>query len=264
MHFVRPMPCARLPANALLRSLLVVLTAASSLPVMAEPPLRRPTCLTYDARYEEAPLMRVNAGDPEGRVHLFKEARACPETGPCAWKQRAYLVPGDVVFAGPEIDGFRCVYFGAATSAIISGFLPASALDPAPDGGALDPGFLSGTWTHSQGNPITMKRDDDGAVHASGEALWTGLHGAVHDGSLNATAHPVGDLIVFREGRTTGHGEADLAGEGNDANCVVWMRRRGPYLVVHDNMQCGGVNVRFQGIYVRQVKPAGSRSRGSR
>lgn len=262
---MRSAPGTRPSANALVRALLVVVAAASSLPAFAELPPRASSCLAYDARYEEAPLMRVRAGISRGRVHFLGEPRACPETGSCSWRRRAYLVPGDVVFAGPDVRGYRCAYFGTANGDIVSGFLPLEALEAASGGAALDPEFLSGVWTHLRFNPITMEPGAAGAVHAVGEGEWTGrTPTAVHTGSFDATAHPVGDLIVLRDGAATGPGEADLAGAENDDGCVVWMRRRGPYLVVHDNMRCGGLNVRFQGIYVRRVSSSGSGSRDPR
>jgi hypothetical protein len=43
--------------------------------------------------------------------------------------------------------------------------------------------------------------------------------------------------------------------EGDDeSSCVVKLHRRGPYLVVSDNGNCGGLNVSFGGIYTKARK----------
>lgn len=39
---------------------------------------------------------------------------------------------------------------------------------------------------------------------------------------------------------------------GNATDCKVWLRRLGPWLVVDDNLACGGMNVTFRGVYRRQ------------
>lgn len=40
--------------------------------------------------------------------------------------------------------------------------------------------------------------------------------------------------------------------KGGEFDCKVWMRRVGPWLVVDDNLACGGLNVSFRGVYRRE------------
>jgi hypothetical protein len=228
--------------SSYLSSILVTVAVASSVQVRGEAPRPKETCLTYDSRYEEAPLMRVKAGIAAAKMNFRKEAKACPaDSTACPWRQKAYLVPGDVAFVGPELRGFRCAYYGTANGDIVAGFLPTDALEVTPDGGNLDAAFLSGTWAHLGLNPITFTSADGKAVHAKGKGIWHGLPGVVHSGSFSATAEPKGDSIEFRE-------------SDGGLGCEVKIGRRGPYLVVSDNSYCGGMNVRFQGIYVKRTK----------
>jgi hypothetical protein len=48
--------------------------------------------------------------------------------------------------------------------------------------------------------------------------------------------------------------------DDSGADCDVTMRRRGPYLVVDDNRNCGGLNVTFEGIYVRTRQQGAARA----
>jgi hypothetical protein len=196
------------------------------------------TCAPYDRRYEQAPLMQVKIGVADGKVHFQQKPEPCPpEPQTCALRQRAYLVPGDVVFVSSENQGFRCAYYGTAKGDIVAGFLPVAALEAAEDDGNLNSSFLAGTWTMLGQNPITFSAAANGKVHATGKAAWQGRPGVVHSGSFSATVELQGDSAQFR-----------------DSDCDVKIRRRGPYLVASDNSRCGGMNVHFQGIYVKKTK----------
>ena len=65
---------------------------------------------------------------------------------------------------------------------------------------------------------------------------------ARHVGEFSAAASWAGKEISFREG----DGEYD---------CRVDVLRRGPYIVTHDNTNCGGMNVRFSGILMKVRSP---------
>ena len=215
--------------------LLIVIAAGAS----AQP---EETCVSYDPRYEEAPLMQVKAGVAQGKVHFQRRAEPCPPNPEsCPSLQKAYLVPGDVVLAGSVVHGFRCAYYGTAKGDIAAGFLPANLLEPARNDGDLDSAFLSGTWTMLGQNPITFTAAGEKAVQATGMASWQGRPGVVHSGSFSARARLQGDSAEFRDSAVGG-------------TCEIKIRRRGPYLLVSDNNQCGGMNVRFQGIYVKRIK----------
>ncbi|HTD29895.1 MAG TPA: hypothetical protein VK660_10955 [Xanthomonadaceae bacterium] len=189
-------------------------------------------CETYDAKYEAAPMLRVHPAAGDARVYLQKAVKACPATGACPQRQKAFLVEGDQVLASKAKDGFRCVYYGTAGGKLIAGFLPDSALTPAQEATQLTPDFLAGTW-YSGTDTVQIASRGQGKVHASGTATWQGM-GTMHDGSFEADASVSGMQVAFK-----------------DDTCEVQVRRRGNYLLLDDNSQCGGMNVRFEGIYVR-------------
>jgi len=223
--------------NATYRTCLALLVGACLSPAMAADtgvvaPDIESSCDTYDAKYEAAPMMQVQPAAGEARVYLQKVAKACPATGACPQRQKAFLVEGDQVLVSKAKDGFRCAYYGTAGGKLIAGFLPDNALAPAQEATQLTPVFLAGTW-YSGTDTVRIAPSGQGKVHASGAATWQGM-GTVHDGSFETDATVSGTHVAFK-----------------DDSCEVQVRRRGNYLLLDDNSQCGGMNVRFMGIYVR-------------
>lgn len=207
-----------------------------------EEPAVEDSCDTYDARYSEAPLFRIQATTKGAPVHLYSEKAACAANDTCAAREKIYLIEGDAVFGGPEDKGFRCVYYGTRKGGIVSGFVPTSNLAAYDESEPLTPAFLIGTWTY-EGNPkIVITAAGQGRVKAKGEASWPGVgKDARHTGEFAAEAAIAGKEIKFRTG-------------GDDYDCEVDMLRRGPYLVAVDNSYCGGLNVRFSSILVKLGK----------
>lgn len=209
------------------RTAIFFLLATLPVAARAEAPAAADSCVTYDPAYGLAPLMKVGAV-AGGRLYLQDRARACPASGACAWRRAAYLTPGDTVLVSALRDGFRCIYYGTARGKLIAGFVPAAALQPAPDVAGPDPAFLAGLWREDGGDEIRFVHVGAG-VRAKGQAHF-GENSGEFDGAVK------------------------LSGSGfavEDGGCRVDARRRGPYLFVSDNNGCGGFNVSFAGIYSR-------------
>ncbi len=66
-----------------------------------EAPRIEAACEAGDLRFAAAPLFRIAAGNASGRVHFFAKKEPCLTR--CPHVHAAYLVSGDVVFAGPRI-----------------------------------------------------------------------------------------------------------------------------------------------------------------
>jgi hypothetical protein len=223
-------------------ALFIVLAIAAS---ASAGPTPHDDCVLYDSAYQRAPLFKIKTGATMQRVYSYSRPQHCPDSKPCPSRGKAYLVPGDVVFGGPEKRGFRCAYYGGARGVLVAGYLPVENLESIADEGALSSEFLAGTWMMSFGakftpNSIEIKPAGPGQVNAAGAAYYQTAQ-TVNEGSFECPAGPVKDgakELVFREGD----------GEGA---CEVTVRRRGPYLVAGDKRNCGGLNVTFEGIYTR-------------
>jgi len=87
---------------------------------------------------------------------------------------------------------------------------------------------------------LDIRRDGKSAsLKVKGEAYWHGLGDNVHVGAVAATAQPQGHELVLVE-----------------EECQVTLKLVGDFLIASDNSECGGVNVRFNGVYqkARRVK----------
>ncbi|MBV9076797.1 MAG: hypothetical protein JO048_04870, partial [Methylobacteriaceae bacterium] len=86
-----------------------------------------------------------------------------------------------------------------------------------------------------------------------GDATWGAFdpgrarRGAVNVGEIEAEWAPAGPTLAFALAEA---GPVPVA-QGDEADCKVWLARLGPYLVVADNLRCGGANVSFRGVYRR-------------
>ncbi len=179
------------------------------------------------------------------RVHFRSDDDGCPDAATCV--RKAYLVPGDRVLISKRESGWSCVwYFGKREVTV--GWLPTGTVAHAP---SVDPALDEwiGTWRPIAGdNEIVIRRDRSGRGGAvSGTATWYG--GRLEDGS--EIVH-VGEF----EGEGRPDGDRWTVGESAEAYaCMVDMRFVAGQLVVHDNANCGGLNVRFDDIY-RKAPPA--------
>lgn len=203
-----------------------------------EQPKVEQECLSYDSAYENAPLFVVKSDLGAERAYLYKQTQLCPKDKPCGSRQKAYLVSGDVVFAGPLNRGFRCVYYGSSNGKIVAGFIPAENLKAIAEDNGMSIDFLIGTWKY-ESNSIEIKASAAGKVSGDGQAYYQTAE-TVNEGSFSAQAPLAAGQkeLVFKEGN-------------DESSCVVKLHRRGPYLVASDNNNCGGLNVSFSGIYTK-------------
>jgi hypothetical protein len=202
----------------------------------------------------ELSLGRINARSPRTYfVANRAEAGDCPSAA-AKCRKPSYLAPGDRVIVSRANGAFACVDFIDAKRIPHPGWLPAGAVDRE----VTSPPTLtdwSGAWSEIEARIRLKPSSKAGALAISGEATWGGLDperiksGAVHIGSIEGVAAPVGASLSF----AMGDNDATLpVDQGKDADCKVWMRRLGPYLLVSDNKNCGGANVSFQGVYTRK------------
>lgn len=222
----------------LLAALLEVIVPNFEAALADEQPKVEQECLSYDSAYENAPLFVVKSDLGAERAYLYKQTQLCPKDKPCGSRQKAYLLGGDVVFAGPPNRGFRCVYYGSSNGKIVAGFIPAENLKAIAEDNGMSIDFLIGTWKY-ESNSIEIKASAAGKVSGDGQAYYQTAE-TVNEGSFSAQAPLAAGQkeLVFKEGN-------------DESSCVVKLHRRGPYLVASDNNNCGGLNVSFSGIYTK-------------
>lgn len=248
-----------IPAPAL--AVLALLTASPLTgPAMAQTYAERGFCpgVLEIGVEPQITLMRV-AGD-QPRVNFIlerdKNRPKCPDLSE-ACRRRGFVVPGDEVVVTELSMGLACVTYvapnvrkGKGQFPETNGFLPASALVPV----SLPPARLEdwvGQWSRNAEAEISITRGRSGKLVIKGEATFGALdpdrvkRGAINLGELDAEVAPKGNRLFFGEGYK-GETFPEDAGE-----CQARLQLLGRYLLVEDSGGCGGMNVRFTGVYVR-------------
>ena len=146
------------------------------------------------------------------------------------------LKAGDLVVIGRSEGEWTCGYLSSAKGAAqgwvrSADFRPVEA-DPNPPLTAW-----TGTWVQGE-NRITMERSNtSGKLSLDGEAYWRGGRDNVHEGAIAGEATPAGNHLHYEE--------------GSAESCNIDLALIGKYLLANDNSKCGGMNVRFWGVWRR-------------
>lgn len=207
-------------------------------------------------------LMRVKAGQP--RVHFVLrnwEKPGCPSLTP-ACQAKAYLIQGDIVvvtspthsqtspggpnftqlggnFALPQFNGLVTVDYITANTTH-TGYLPASALEPAPH--LTSPHDFIGHWVSGNGYRNITISVAGGQLFVSGYSDWSSPSGMPHCAEFDD------DTLTLQNGEASVINESDDDSDG----CTAKVVRAGRYLFIQDDGNCGGGTfgeVFFTGVY---------------
>jgi hypothetical protein len=141
---------------------------------------------------------------------------------------------GDPVVSTRAEGDWTCGYLvarkGSAQGWVPSAYIRPLPLDPNP---SLD--AWVGKWVQKGDSIIIVTTKTPGKLDLEGEAYWHGVGGNVHSGSLSGEVRPVGNKLHYSEG--------DI--------CTVDLVLLGKYMLANDNNMCGGMNVRFWGLWRR-------------
>jgi len=160
----------------------------------------------------------------------------CPADPACRLK--TYVIASDQVIVSRTLGKFACSWFQPRKGHGTTGWIESDRLSWA---GSIPPPVERdwiGVWRDNS-SVIRIKRaKKKGELDIEGEATWgSGDH--AHTGNLDHTAKPSGDAMTF----------ADAEVEGG---CAGEMQLVGKFLIVGDNLNCGGANVSFSGVYQKR------------
>jgi len=171
------------------------------------------------------------------RLYLLGDMDGCPAKGEPACRQRSYVVSGDTVVTGRDLGPYRCAFFpnkvgGSAGWVERSKLQPVVRVTPTLQGWA-------GDWKDGDNGLSISVRGSQ--LHVEGDAYWPSANPTPEQrpygpnlGQVEAQATPRGSQVDFVED-----------------SCTVHAQLLGDVLVVSDNSECGGMNVRFDGVYRR-------------
>jgi hypothetical protein len=202
-----------------------------------------------DCELNKVALARAVAKD--ARLHFIAGASkpSCP-SAERACRLRAYVVPGDEVLVDAAEGLYVCAFFKSQRGTETRAFLPRAARQ------------WAGNWERDREAQIIIKSSGD-EVEVSGSALWGSYdpervkRGDVHVGGLEGKGRPRGQTLAI--GYDPDQSDFPPGKDAPPDSCAAKLELYGRYLVVEDNLGCGGLNVSFTGTYVRvkSLRPLG-------
>lgn len=168
------------------------------------------------------------------RVYFYGDDEQCPKVGAAKCRLKSYLIAGDEVIVSRAFGDWLCAWFQPKRGGETVGWLRAESLSVAEPDSKPPPARWVGEWEYDI-QSLKIGASGGGALRVEGQAFWRGLGDNIHTGEVAGTARPSGNELVL---------EDDI--------CRVTLKLVGEYLVAHDNANCGGVNVRFDGVYRRK------------
>ncbi|HEY4203361.1 MAG TPA: hypothetical protein VGM83_22625 [Devosiaceae bacterium] len=211
-----------------------------------------------DLSYEGlAPATFVVKADVD-RLHFQRDGGEdgdCPGTD-ASCEMRSYLVPGNPVVVTSQNGDYACATFtgGAPNFVSTSGWLAKNELEAFPPKPAES--TWTGDWRQGDEQEIKIAMNPDGQLALDGYASWGAAdpqrvaNGGVNTGSIAGTVMiDKPDMVAF----SLDVNGKPVAGANlkDDSTCAVKMWKMPPYLVVADNLACGGMNVTFTGVYAK-------------
>lgn len=191
---------------------------------------------------EQSSLELVKVARTIKRLYFYRDDENCPGNE-ATCKSRNYVVAGDELIISKTVNGWACAWFHGKRHETV-GWVRGDDLQFSGAETAVRPlADWAGAWSmHQDGSEIILTPKED-RLQVSGNAVWLGT--VLDDGTR--VAH-TGEL----DGEMTPSGtKARLGSPEKEYECVADFTLLGRYLVVTDNTNCGGINVRFDGVYTR-------------
>lgn len=169
----------------------------------------------------------------------------CPNEKPAC--QRNPVQPGHRLVTGRQHGPYVCA-FQRTADGDAAGWVRRNRLRSLPVNRQPHIKAWAGHWIEPDGSDdtVTITREGD-ALAVSGHAYWPNANppldrypGGPNLGQISGHAAPAGNHLTI--------GEASA--------CLTVLHLINNLLVVHDNGVCGGMNVRFDGVYVRRDEAA--------
>jgi len=175
------------------------------------------------------------------KIYFYGDERDdCPQNRDC--RRKSYVIPGDEIIVSRTFGNFACAWFQPKKGSETVGWIRLDDLrwiDTIENPPAAD---WLGEWRFYDSSIEISKSRTPSVFDVKGNAFWKGLGDNIHIGELDDRANASGNVLKLGED------------ERDEYACRVSMWLVGKYLIVADNLQCGGANVTFSGVYRRAAK----------
>jgi hypothetical protein len=186
------------------------------------------------ARVRLAVIGKVTAGIPVGLRYLPQEH--CDNVVDCRVPKAPQLKSGSVGVELAHEQSWVCVAVaGKRPLDVWTGWLPEQRWQKRETNESSPEQWL-GVW-QNYGAKIWITATANGALSVRGDAIYdNGSAGGPHFGDFSFVGTPASGALS---------NSVDL----NEEQCSIVLRVTGDFLVAADNARCGGLNVRFDGVY---------------
>ena len=136
-----------------------------------------------------------------------------------------------------KFGNFACAWFQPKKGAETVGWIPLDKLEIIGLLQGIGKADWTGTWKFYDSEIKISPTEKENVYKVTGNAFWKGLGDNVHIGELDGDAKLVETNLKY--------GETD----DDEFACKVTLRLIDKFMIVSDNLNCGGVNVSFSGVY---------------
>jgi hypothetical protein len=167
------------------------------------------------------------------RLYFMKDDEGCPQKGGDQCRAGGYVVPGDELLLGKTHGKWTCAWFNGKKHETV-GWVDNTALAEQPQPTEAD---WAGKWTfYNVPGYLGIVRKGGGYY--------------IHARMIHPT--PASENLGSMKGNLKVEGSRAIYSEGpQEYQCTANLVRAGRFLIVRDNEACGGVGVRFNGVYTR-------------
>jgi hypothetical protein len=190
---------------------------------------------------EQASLRLATVSDKGKKLYFYDDGVNCPDNEKLC-KTKMYAVAGDELIVNKVFGDWACAWYNGKNSETV-GWVKNRSLLYSPDTKPQSMSQWVGKWQmYQDGNEIVIRSKEE-KLSVEGKAVWLGMmlddgNRVVHLGNLDGEMVPEGIHAKLTEGT-------------DEYSCVADFTLLGKYLIVTDNSKCGGMNVRFDGVYTK-------------
>lgn len=222
-------------------ALVALLIWSSSSAVSAENPSTDLVCANGNFASEQG-VFGLAKVIGEGHLNFMLNADGC-SSKPTDCSGWGYVIPGDVLITGNTHGTYVCAFYPNRHGGS-AGWVERARLLSLPVNNSPALKAWTGLWKDGD-DTISIRLQGDQLV-AKGSAFWPSANppaevapGGPNVGDFDGQSKPIGNVVKFSDG-------------GGGDSCHVTLRLIRDVLLVSDNANCGGMNVRFDGVYRRR------------
>ncbi len=178
-------------------------------------------------------IAKIKGAKKEKVFFYNDEKEDCPKNVNC--KTKSYIIPNDEVIVSRTYGDFACAWFQPKKGSETVGWIALDKLGFVENNQKLP---WVGDWTFYDNSIKIAPMKLDNKMKITGNAFWKGIGDNIHIGEIDFSGVPETNKLSL--------------GEEGEYECRVKMQRIGKFLVVSDNLNCGGANVTFNGIYQKK------------